>query len=512
MKQILFSIGWALAVAGVARGVDADGSVLFGDRAWRLSPECRLEGSLLTVTVPKDKTRGLHAAVTTVDLTPFVPSGFEATIRVRGKDVTVPPKPYNGVKFMFHFRPVGGDADKWPGATLPTGSFDWGRAAVRCAEFRGSEGGKGRLVLGLQDSSGTVTFDLSTLSIAVPRPLGPITNQNHVAIYTPDVAARPRMRGVMSPSRDMNEDDFKTLHSWGATLLRYQMIRNWHGVNTNQDLDEFDRWLNGKLDNFDKVALPMAARYGIKVVLDFHVPPGGRDYTGEMNMFHDEKYANHFIETWRRIARRFKGREGLYGYDLINEPSQRLATAPGLDYWSLQRRAAETVRAEDPHTPIIIESNGWDSPKTFPSLSPLTLTNIIYQAHLYLPMDFTHQRVMKKRMHTVAYPNAEKGWNLDFLRRELNPVREFQLKHKARLYIGEFSAVVWAPGAENYLRDAISLFEEYGWDWSYHAFREWAGWSVEHESQDGKSIRPSADNPRKRALLEGFKHGVAAPE
>ena len=65
--------------------------------------------------------------------------------------------------------------------------------------------------------------------------------------------------------------------------------------------------------------------------------------------------------------------------------------------------------------------------------------------------------------------------------------------------------MVWAPGAENYLRDAISLFEEYGWDWSYHAFREWAGWSVEHESPDGKSIRPSADNPRKRALLEGFK-------
>ena len=170
------------------------------------------------------------------------------------------------------------------------------------------------------------------------------------------------------------------------------------------------------------------------------------------------------------------------------------------------------MRAEDPHTPIIIESNGWDSPKTFRYLSPLTLTNIIYQAHLYSPMDFTHQRVMYRRKHTVAYPNAEKGWDRDFLRQELEPVREFQLKHKARIYIGEFSAVVWAPGAENYLRDAISLFEEYGWDWSYHAFREWAGWSVEHEAQDEKNIRPSADNPRKRALLDGFRRGVAAPE
>ncbi len=76
--------------------------------------------------------------------------------------------------------------------------------------------------------------------------------------------------------------------------------------------------------------------------------------------------------------------------------------------------------------------------------------------------------------------------------------------HGARIYVGEFSAIAWAPGADAYLRDCISLFEEYGWDWTYHAFREWAGWSVEHEGEDDTSLRPSADNPRKRTLLDGF--------
>jgi endoglucanase len=28
----------------------------------------------------------------------------------------------------------------------------------------------------------------------------------------------------------------------------------------------------------------------------------------------------------------------------------------------------------------------------------------------------------------------------------------------------------------------IGLFEEHEWDWSYHAFREWDGWSLEHDS------------------------------
>ena len=310
----------------------------------------------------------------------------------------------------------------------------------------------------------------------------------------------------MSPGGDMTEDDFKTLHEWGAKLLRFQMVRDWHAVNGNQDLDEYDRWLAGRLDHFDTVVLPLAQKYGIIVVLDMHVPPGGRDESLEANMFYDERFADHFVEIWRWIARRFKGREGIYGYDLINEPCQRRPTFAGGDWWSLQRRAAEAIRAEDPVTPILVEANLWDSPEAFRYMSPMTLTNVIYEVHMYAPDDFTHQRVLGTRLWTVSYPNDEKGWNRVYLAEMLKPVRDFQLKHGARIYVGEFSAICWAPGAENFLRDCIDLFEKYGWDWTYHAFREWAGWSVEHEGEDDASLRHSEDNPRKRALLNGFRH------
>ena len=79
-----------------------------------------------------------------------------------------------------------------------------------------------------------------------------------------------------------------------------------------------------------------------------------------------------------------------------------------------------------------------------------------------------------------------------------------QLRHGAKIYCGEFSAAAWAPGADAWRRDCIDLFEEYGWDWTYHAFREWNGWSVEHEGPDAEHLVPSADNPRKRALLDGL--------
>ena len=107
----------------------------------------------------------------------------------------------------------------------------------------------------------------------------------------------------------------------------------------------------------------------------------------------------------------------------------------------------------------------------------------------------------------VRYPGVIGGkhWNKEELRKTLAPVREFQQKHRAKIFCGEFSAIIWAPGADQYLRDCIDLFEEYGWDWTYHAFREWNGWSVEHAVDwKTKTIVPSSDNPRKRALLEGL--------
>ena len=131
---------------------------------------------------------------------------------------------------------------------------------------------------------------------------------------------------------------------------------------------------------------------------------------------------------------------------------------------------------------------------------------------MYQPDSFTHQGVGNRPVG-IRWPDESKGWNRAFLRTALAPVRDFQRRHDAKIYVGEFSAIAWAPGAEEYLRDCIDLFEEYGWDWTYHAFREWDGWSVEKEwkgMENGRDVFvPSADNPRKRALLEGFARGRA---
>jgi hypothetical protein len=133
------------------------------------------------------------------------------------------------------------------------------------------------------------------------------------------------------------------------------------------------------------------------------------------------------------------------------------------------------------------------------------MDNVIYQVHCYRPMEFTHQGVHGSAVGAV-WPDPSKGWDRDLIRKTMAPVREFEKRHGARIYVGEFSAIAWAEGADAYLRDCIAVFEEFGWDWSYHAFREWSGWSVEHACEGpGKPFVPSDDNPRRRALLDGFR-------
>ncbi len=62
-----------------------------------------------------------------------------------------------------------------------------------------------------------------------------------IVAATAQCAAESPLRGVMLPLRPCTEDDFRTLHEWGATLARYQMSRHFFlAIGKNRDLEEYD--------------------------------------------------------------------------------------------------------------------------------------------------------------------------------------------------------------------------------------------------------------------------------
>jgi endoglucanase len=463
--------------------------------------EGRESSTALRVEVPPTERNPTAMVRRPLDLTAYRGMQLHFTCWARAEKVSQPAESYNGVKFMLHFTsPSLGS--RWHNVSHVHGTFGWKELSFVAPIPDDAE--QGELDLGLQNSTGTVWFD--DIVVVVARGAAP---QRPAPMANPPPPFKghnlPRLRGVMSPNTFRDEDLRVLGQEWRANLIRWQITRNWGKPNTDLDLAEYDRWIESELADLDQ-ALAACSRYGIKAVVDLHSPPGGRYEDNSVRMFHEGLHQEHFVELWQKIARRYQGNRAIWGYDLVNEPVQGKPSPPGIADWlGTQVKAAQAIRAIDHDTPIIIEAEDGDSPAGFRYLMPVEVPRVIYQVHMYWPHGFTHQGVYGARTG-VVYPGVIDGRPCDkeALRRYLQPVREFQLAYNAHIYCGEFSAIRWAPGAAPYLKDCIELFEDYGWDWSYHAYREWDGWSVEY-GPDPNDHKPTAEpSDRKQLLLEWF--------
>ncbi|OJW20502.1 MAG: hypothetical protein BGO49_04655 [Planctomycetales bacterium 71-10] len=418
---------------------------------------------------------------------------IEAYVKADG--VAKPPQPWNGVKVMLHTK---GDGDDWPQAAVDVGSFGWSRVSLTHSisdDVKAAE-----LVLGLEATTGRATFDDVRIEVVPPR------RAVASAGTKPDPRHGPgRLRGAMIGT-GVDADDLRTLaRTWGANHVRWQLL--WGGF-PNGPADkaseaEYDRWLDGELDRLARL-LPVCKAEGIAVLIDLHTPPGGRDVGANvMGLFRDPARQEHFLKVWERIVRRFHDDPAVWGYDLLNEPV--LGMLPdGVRSWpELALDAARRIRAIDPKKAIVVEPAPWGDPGGLDDFEPLPgIDGVVYSVHMYKPHAFTHQGVYDKPTG-LTYPGVIEGraWGKEEVRKALEPARRFERDFGVPIYIGEFSAIRWAPGtsARDYLRDVIDVMEEYGWDWAYHAYREWPGWSFEHGS-DPKDDRPSA-SPTDRGLL-----------
>jgi endoglucanase len=248
------------------------------------------------------------------------------------------------------------------------------------------------------------------------------------------------------------------------------------------------------------------------VVLDLHSPPGGTPtvsgYVGsDTGLFTNKSAQAKFVDVWQLMARRYRDSKVIWGYDLANEPVEG-EVAQGCDDWqALATRAARAIREIDSVHALIVEPAPWGGPESIDNLEPLPLPGVVYSVHVYQPHQFTHQGVHGPS-NRLRYPGEINGkfWDKDRLRGALQPVIDWQRDYGVHVYIGEFSAIRWAPddSAYRYLKDCIDLFEENGWDWSYHAFREWDGWSVEHGPDKSDHARSLTPTSREKLLREWF--------
>lgn len=430
--------------------------------------------------------------------------------RIRADKVAQPPQSWNGVKCMVHT--ISPQEPKWYHPSQLWGSFDWRQVGflVEIPE----DATEVWLVLGLENTHGRAWFDDLQVRVVghrrrklLERPKTPTqappTEAGQPRPVTPGLTPGMILRGAMISPR-VSEEDLRVLGGqWKANHVRWQLL--WggfpHGPADQANLPEYEAWLESALQHLDRL-LPVCRELGIKVCVDLHTPPGGRDPSSIYRMFQEKHFQEAFVRIWEKIAKRYRDEPAVWGYDLVNEPIEGLVPVGLWDWRTLAEETARRVRAIDPHRAIIVEPVPGGSPAGLDWFEPLEVPGVVYSVHMYIPSRFTHQGIHGNPFN-IAYPGKIDGkyWDRSALREALEPVVRYQQDYNVPIYIGEFSAIRWAPGKSgyNYLRDVIEIFEEHGWHWAYHAFREWDGWSVEH-GPDPQDRNPVAQ-PTDRCLL-----------
>jgi len=299
---------------------------------------------------------------------------------------------------------------------------------------------------------------------------------------------RGALRGANVMQAQCTPEDLRVLRSWGANLAEIPVSN----VYAPAPPYAFQPENLAKLDG----AVKAAEEAHLYVALTCREGPGRPDFNRSHEIWREAAAQEAYAKMWREIAAHYRGRASIVGYDLMCEPHPDQEANKPLGNWNaLAKKITTAIREVDRDTPIPVNSIGWAYPKQFEVLQPTGHPPTVYTVHFYDPHYYTHQKPGEQ----VTYPgfrapgNQQVAWDKTTIEAKLAPVRAFQQKHHVPIFVGEFGCARYAPGAEQWMRDQIDLYENYGWSWAYWAFREWDVMNIERTADaTDKSNHPDA--------------------
>ena len=184
-------------------------------------------------------------------------------------------------------------------------------------------------------------------------------------------------------SKNYDQTDYKQVAEMGMNVVRLTMFYKVFEDDAKPYQYKKEGW-----EWLEKNIL-WARQYGVRLILDMHVPPGGYQL-GSSGQFWKSSpvYRDRLISLWQAIAARYKDEPTIAAYDLINEP-QPQSNKQWADYAQI---LVDTIRAVDTNHLIIAEesfANVEDSFLSRPYL--LKGDNIMYDFHTYVSEEYANQ-------------------------------------------------------------------------------------------------------------------------
>ena len=310
----------------------------------------------------------------------------------------------------------------------------------------------------------------------------------------------------------VTESTFRRLKEMGVNCLRIPMAVD-QGYAWSSDTIPADDPVAPYRHHLEalKVALHLAEKY------DMYIIPSGDNVVGrKIDIMYNETDGSGYNATlnqlWGYIAANYGAHPRLIGYDLLNEPNTANDAAYYMD--TVLPMLVKTIRAVDKNTYLIVESQPFAFPGKFRDLLPLDDPKVVYSFHFYWPHQYTHQRIGDYTA-SLSYPgnygnfptDSPLLWNKAQLEASVQEVVKFQQKYNVKVWIGEFGAVRWAGNAGQWIRDTISIWEKYGWDWCYHSYGGYDGFNPTFSASSTPSNK--MDGGVDTALIQALQAGFA---
>jgi aryl-phospho-beta-D-glucosidase BglC (GH1 family) len=268
------------------------------------------------------------------------------------------------------------------------------------------------------------------------------------------------------------EQDAIYIHSLGLNLVRIPI--NYHLFEDDMDPGVIREGAFAYLDS----VIERCARHQIYTIIDFHALPGAQNQhwhsdnpTHVASFWIHKEFQDRALHLWEVIARRYRNRSWVAGYDLINEP----ADPTGERLFPYYKRLRDGIRKIDPDHILFLEGDRYAA--GFDKFTEVW-NNVVYTNHDYAAPGFGGE-----------YPGNLNGkyYDKDTLERDFLSKSGFMLSHHAPIWVGEFGPVYTGDPQKDEMRykvlkDQLAYYRKYKVSWCIWLYKDMGLQAIMHQN------------------------------
>ncbi len=276
----------------------------------------------------------------------------------------------------------------------------------------------------------------------------------------------------------ITEADFDTIASMGFDHVRIPV----------DEVQLWDSLGNKEAEGFELLhdAIHWAFAANLRVIMDLHIIRAHYFNAGSNKLWTDPAEQEKLVNMWHQLSNELhQYPNDKLAYEILNEP---VANDPE-DWNKVLNIVVAAIRVKEPERKIVVGSNRWQIPETFPELRfPENDSNLILSFHFYTPMALTHHMAswtpIAEYKGPVNYPGqivdtsyykdlspavvkymrdgANGYFTKQVLEEKMMPAIRVAREHHLQLYCGEFGVYPKIPEdiMLRYYKELCEIFNE----------------------------------------------------